>query len=400
MTSPLEQSRTFLTLAALALGAWLSDHPLGAQAAALRSIRNAGPNALAADRMTLNYYEEILGNDPMGFGLAPMEGVVARKNVPWAFAHWLLGGSQRPPDWNFIANTEAAMPGEGLLSYRLKPGAEIQHKGARVRINHWGMRGPDIEKTPHDDTVRIALIGESNAFGTGVEYEQCYAALLQDRLNAACGRDGRRFEVVNFSVPGYFFLHRLYVLRQYVADFKPRLVLFTTNLFESRILHKYAARMAVECDDLQFDFLREIVRQSGVKPGDDVETARRRMRGTDTMLLENGFAYLRQFSDSSGIPLAVAVMRLEAEAGIHATLRWQADTAERHGLAVLRVFDAYQNHSATEMYLMPNRDHHPTPLAHSLLAENLYKCLMENDATRSLLCESPPATRPHGTEQN
>ncbi len=66
-----------------------------------------------------------------------------------------------------------------------------------VKINSLGMRDADVPSTKHDGTRRILIIGDSIAFGTGVDAERRFS----DFLRRALERDG--VEVFNAGVCGW-----------------------------------------------------------------------------------------------------------------------------------------------------------------------------------------------------
>jgi lysophospholipase L1-like esterase len=85
------------------------------------------------------------------------------------------------------------------LRYRLTPGFEMSLDGCRYRINGLGFRGAEPETWSRPEIRRIVLLGDSYAFGLGVDQEQTVAALLEARIRAL----GEDVAVLNLGVPGY-----------------------------------------------------------------------------------------------------------------------------------------------------------------------------------------------------
>jgi GDSL-like Lipase/Acylhydrolase family len=90
--------------------------------------------------------------------------------------------------------------------------AEISAAGFRER-----------EYSPHAaaGVVRIAVIGDSFTFGSGIELNQ----RLTNRLEAELNRRGGRFEVLNFGKPGHETEHEIETLRQVLDEAHPDFVL-------------------------------------------------------------------------------------------------------------------------------------------------------------------------------
>lgn len=112
----------------------------------------------------------------------------------------------------------SSVPG---LAVELRPGFETLYKDQVVRINSAGLRGPEVgERDPAKP--RIAVVGDSFAFGTGVALEDTIASQLQ----SAFGEAGRQVEVLNFGVPGYCALNVAAVVEHKALKFAPDLVLY------------------------------------------------------------------------------------------------------------------------------------------------------------------------------
>ena len=86
--------------------------------------------------------------------------------------------------------------------YRLKADLDTCFTGARVRTNAEGVRSEERHELPKPPgTYRVVILGDSQAFGWGVAYEEMFSTLLETSLNDEW--TGRRVEVINLGVPGY-----------------------------------------------------------------------------------------------------------------------------------------------------------------------------------------------------
>jgi lysophospholipase L1-like esterase len=85
------------------------------------------------------------------------------------------------------------------VGYTLKPGNHGVVLGAHLRANAHGYRGAEVAaKEP--GLLRVALLGDSHAFGYGVEEDAAVAAVLASTLARTRGAPA---EVLNFALPGY-----------------------------------------------------------------------------------------------------------------------------------------------------------------------------------------------------
>ncbi|MFA5155920.1 MAG: SGNH/GDSL hydrolase family protein [Candidatus Omnitrophota bacterium] len=105
-----------------------------------------------------------------------------------------------------------------VLLFRINPGFEWD------RINPQGFRDARIYKKEKDGGIfRIACLGDSTTFGSGVKWNNSYPKCLERMLNA--GNDGGRYEVFNFGVPGYTSFQGLKLLQSEVIGYQPDVVI-------------------------------------------------------------------------------------------------------------------------------------------------------------------------------
>ncbi len=107
------------------------------------------------------------------------------------------------------------------LAVELRPGFETIYKGQRVRINSAGLRGAEFGERDRGKP-RIAVVGDSFAFGSGVDLEGTLAAQVERAFSAA----GRTVEVLNCGVPGYCALNVAAVVQHKALQFEPDVVLY------------------------------------------------------------------------------------------------------------------------------------------------------------------------------
>jgi hypothetical protein len=94
---------------------------------------------------------------------------------------------------------------DGVLGYTHRPDWETVHETEDFRVtvhtNHLGLRGAPAEARKPADTYRVLLLGDSFAFGFGVEDDETFAAVLARTLPPPSGF--ARVEVLNAGVAGW-----------------------------------------------------------------------------------------------------------------------------------------------------------------------------------------------------
>jgi hypothetical protein len=108
------------------------------------------------------------------------------------------------------------------VGYTMRHGYTSFAFGVPLETNSLGFRGPEWGTTKPEGALRIALIGDSHAFGHGVPFEQTMGERLARRLQVSLGR---AVEVMNFGVNGYNARQELAVLESKALPLVPDLVL-------------------------------------------------------------------------------------------------------------------------------------------------------------------------------
>ena len=91
-----------------------------------------------------------------------------------------------------------------------------------VRTNRLGFRDKDFDAEKPTDTYRIAVIGDSLAYGQGIPEEDRFGDRIERHLN---GLNRGTYEVLNFGVPGAEAGDELALLANTVLETKPDFVL-------------------------------------------------------------------------------------------------------------------------------------------------------------------------------
>lgn len=123
----------------------------------------------------------------------------------------------------------SAHPG---VVYELRRGLDTCFINVRVQTTADGLRsGSNLPRARSVGTFRILLLGDSQAFGWGVPYEDTVGVLLEHELATA----GRSVEVLNAGVPGYNAAQEAAYLDTLGAALHPdcALVLFMGNDFDA-----------------------------------------------------------------------------------------------------------------------------------------------------------------------
>ena len=298
------------------------------------------------------------------------------------------------------------------LRFELRPRA-LAAAEVEYRINAAGLRGPEVGEEKPPGVRRVAVLGDSIAFGYWVAEEDSFARQLERLLNA--GRPaGPRVEVLNFGVPGYNLEQELEVLRARVPAFAPDVVVVALclNDLEGPFSYEYgltvdrstrreswtgrAADVLLQRSRL-FAWIeyrlaeraarRAFVRTRNPMPGPLYAEAVSQQRAA----LEARFGTLAVLlHDAGGVPGLVAVFPTLGERFDrypHQELhRAAVDAARAAGLAAVDLFDCFAAYDfrAARVDVV-----HPSPLGHRVAAHGIADAL----CAAGLFC---PPSRPAG----
>lgn len=121
-----------------------------------------------------------------------------------------------------------------VRGYALRPGAEGWYRKegeAYIRINSDGLRDREHSIAKPQNTVRIAVLGDSYPEALSVPEHEAFWSVMEKRLQECSALAGKQVEVINFGVSGYGTAQELLTLREEVWKYSPDVVMLaiTTN---------------------------------------------------------------------------------------------------------------------------------------------------------------------------
>jgi lysophospholipase L1-like esterase len=118
------------------------------------------------------------------------------------------------------------------IVYELKPNVRGRFMGQPLLINSQGLRDYEYTRRKEPGTFRIVGVGDSSLFGWGVPIEDTGLKVLERHLNEEFRP--RKFEVLDFAVPGYNTAMESETFVQRCLEYAPDLVLlnFNTNDYD------------------------------------------------------------------------------------------------------------------------------------------------------------------------
>jgi tetratricopeptide (TPR) repeat protein len=310
------------------------------------------------------------------------------------------------------------------LVYELRPALREEWRSVVVATSSDGARRLPTLPAPADAAaLRIAVIGDSTAFGWGVFAESAYAEVFGELLG---GTLGAAVEIRNFSVPGYSTHQELACFKQKVASEKADLIVlhydhndpepydtvapdfpppeYGDNVLRSALVklalrgaHRAMKRRRALLDWTHEDRFLEVV------PG-----VRYRVGGADYEAHLAELAELGRHAGALGIPIVAVIWEshLPAANAPRETAYYRQVIAplarhlERSGFRVPPTYDLYQEFMRENGWVdlqplwMGESDPHPTPRGHAQLASWLHRFVVGDRALMRHLEETVRTRRP------
>lgn len=282
--------------------------------------------------------------------------------------------------------------------FDLRPGSVVRAE-VEYRINREGLRGPETTLEKPAGTARVAVLGDSIAFGYWVAESDAFPRQLEAMLAEVRGA-GRRVEVLNLGVPGYNLDQEIERLRTKGLELSPDVVIvafclndlegifsYELGLVQDRAERGHSAlgriREELLAHSLLFSWIeyrvselqarREFVRAKNPLAGPLYEQAVSQQQAA----LAGRFAVLEALLAARGIRGLVAVFpvlgtRFERYPyrDLH---RAVVEAAEGAGLAAVDLLDCYSAYDFRDLRVDVV---HPSPLGHRVAAH----------AIRDVLC--------------
>jgi lysophospholipase L1-like esterase len=292
------------------------------------------------------------------------------------------------------------------LAFELQPGALVRAE-VDYRISQAGLRNPEVPVAKALGVRRIAVLGDSIAFGYWVAEEHAFPRQLERML-------GARVQVLNFGVPGYNLDQDIEALRTKVFEYSPDLVVVALCLNDLEGIFSYEYGLTVDRSTgsatLGGRVLEGLLQRSVLAAWIEYRLAERDARrrfaqarnplagplyeeavGEQKRALLARFGTLHALLAARGIPGLVAVFPTFGNGfsnypyrDLHTAV---VESARESGLLAVDLLDCYSGYDLWDVRVDVV---HPNPMGHRIAAHAIRDAL----CARGLLCDGAPAAAP------
>ncbi len=242
-------------------------------------------------------------------------------------------------------------------------------------VNRFGYIGPQWSLAKQPDTHRVAVLGDSVPEGYGVNMNQGFIHLLEDRLNETSGSQGsaQRFEILNFSVPAYELTQMIDVAVRDVPQFHPDVyILVLTELSVSRGWDSHLIYLVQSGIDLRYDFLREFVNRANARETDDEPTLSAKFAPFRMPIIRQAILTLKACAEQHGAQFLVVLSPTVEDADI-AQRRFKGipELLSSMHITFIDLSDTFTQIIDRHSLRLSRANVHPSPCAHMMICDRL-----------------------------
>jgi hypothetical protein len=327
------------------------------------SLKSNLLNRVDLERIEHGYYEQLLDTSRRLDLLADGPGLRTGRRH---------GGTWSVP----FDDAPLVMRVDDLREVVLKRDQATLRRGVRWRTNSLGMRDRAYAAEKPARTFRIALVGDSIGAGWGVDVEERFESILEQRWDArARAAGGRAVEIINCAVPGHSPGQRWYHFVKVGWTMNPDMVIYESTAadigWDERRLRYLLAR------GLGWDspLYQPVLERAAVKRQGSPDDYRRALRPRHWDILAGVYQQMATDCRARDVPIVWVLVPRVGRPSDPDALRNLKTTARAAGFSqIVDVTDAYDDVDAAYLAVDPD-DFHPNALGHDVLARRLDRAM-------------------------
>ena len=191
---------------------------------------------------------------------------------------------------------------DSVLGHVHKKNKEATLQKVEINLNSYGMRSPE----PNPDKKKILFIGSSISLGWGIENEDSYAEIVNNKLN----KEALNYQVLNASVGNYntFRYVENFLTNQTAID--PEIIVINYFLNDAEILPMGSGNFLLKNSELAASLTMAIKKMAASKSEDlqDYYNALYNQENRGFQIMENSLAKLSQYANTNGIKVYLVLI--------------------------------------------------------------------------------------------
>ena len=260
-----------------------------------------------------------------------------------------------------------------IVNRRMKPNLNIIGLDHNFQSNSFGIRDKEYLYKKPQGTKRLALLGSSYQMGSGVDNDEVFEAIAEEKMNRELTDSiNKKFEIFNFAAGGYYLLQHIELINTTVFQYDMDAVAYFAHTDErGKVIKDFALIIKKELP-LKYPFLENIVKESGVKPYMSMLQIKEMLTPYSDTIMKWGYIEIaKQCKKNNAIPVWV-FMETTTEFVDLKEFNELKEYAESLGFVTIDLRDTYGKLDRNEIRIS-ELNTHPNVLGHRLIAEKFYK---------------------------
>ena len=243
-------------------------------------------------------------------------------------------------------------------------------------INSDGLRDKEysLEKPP--DTFRMAMLGGSNECGYGVEKENIFETIVENKLDSIYAPQQKNVEIINFAGLGNMLLQGEEITKKKVLKYKPDVIIYFAHPEEVKHIARNFSKLILNGIDLKYDSLKNIKADARVSQRMSWDELITRLMPYSERIINWGYNEIASDCRKNGIVPLWVYLPTPKDENPHANFKHLSEMATAHGFVIIDLSDAYKGYPFNQMRVS-EEDFHPSVLGNKLLAKLLLQRILE-----------------------
>jgi len=231
----------------------------------------------------------------------------------------------------------------------------------------------------------MVLLGGSIEMGSGVTTEETYENLAEVMLNEEQVYPSYKgVEIVNLSAPGLHLPQQIARVDRMVPQFNPDAVIYTCHSNEMRRFITKLHRIYADTIDVDYQYMNDLYEELDLPRNVAPALFKKRMAPVSFDAMEWGLTYIKdQIISMNALPIWMFVPSLDGEYNLDED-EMLFQLAEDLGFYILDLRNYGGKLKEEDLVLSP-WDKHPNALAHQLMADKMFKEILENEVLKNAI---------------
>ncbi len=324
----------------------------------IQNMHNSSPNIIEKRNSEVGYYDMLIeGDEEITIGIGGKSFKTLMIKRPYINAYYLTND---------------------IMYRRMKANLKIEGIDHDFQSNSFGIRDKNYSVKKPSGTHRIALLGGSYQMGTGVNNDQVFEAIVEERINKE-GIDSnyKQVEIFNFAAGGYYLLQQVELTNTSVFQYDMNALIYFAHTDErTKVVHFFANSIKRNLP-LKYPFLEKIKAESGAKLYMSIMHIRELLLPYGDEIMKWGYKEIADKCKANGVIPVWAYIETTTEFVDNKEYSELKAYAESLGFVTLDLRNTYGKIDRKEIQIS-EWNTHPNVLGQRIIAEKFYNELKKN----------------------